>query len=42
LGREQYLQRYDTVCVELHCNVCKEIGGKWYNKQMYDHVAKLV
>ena len=32
LSKEQYIQRHDTVCVELHCNICKEMGGKLYNK----------
>jgi hypothetical protein len=30
------------VCAELHCNMCKEIGGKLYNRQLYGHVQKLV
>ena len=42
LGKEQYIQRHDTVCVELHCNMCKEIGGKSDNKQLYGHVQDLV
>jgi hypothetical protein len=42
LAKEQYIQRHDTVCAELHCNMCKEMGGKLNNKQLYDHVPKLV
>ena len=42
LGREQYIQRHDTVCAELHCNMCKEMGGKLGNKQLGGHVLKLV
>jgi len=42
LAKEQYIQRHDTVCAELHCNMCKEIGGKLYKKQLYGHVPKLV
>jgi len=28
MAKEQYIQRHDAVCAELHCNMCKEIGGK--------------
>ena len=28
LETEQYIQRHDTVCAELHCNMCREMGGK--------------
>jgi hypothetical protein len=42
LAEEQYIKRNDTVCAELHCNICKEIRGKFYNKQRYDHLLKLV
>ena len=42
LAKEQYIKREDTVCVELHSNIWKEIGGKLYNKQWYDLLAKLV
>jgi hypothetical protein len=41
-GNRTYIQRHDTVCAELHCNICKEIGGKLCNKELYDHVLKLV
>jgi hypothetical protein len=46
LAIEQYIQRQDTVCVELHCNICGEMGGnetvntgvamygKWYKQVM--------
>ena len=34
--------RHDTVCAELHCNICKEMGVKLYNEHWYDHVPKLV
>jgi hypothetical protein len=27
LAKGQYIQRHDTVCAELHCNMCEEIGG---------------
>ena len=26
LAKEHYIQRHDTVCAELRCNMCKEIG----------------
>ena len=42
LGKEQYIQRHDAVCAELHCNICEGVGGKLYNKQLYGHVQKLV
>jgi hypothetical protein len=42
LGKERYIQRHDTLCVELHCNICREMGGKLYSKQLYGHVQKLV
>jgi len=28
LGKEQYIQRHDTVCAELHCNIWN--GSYWY------------
>jgi hypothetical protein len=34
MAKEKYVQRYDTVCAEMHCNICKGIGGKLYNKQL--------
>jgi hypothetical protein len=42
MAKDTYIQRHDTVCTERHCNMCKEIGGKLYNKQPYDNVPKLV
>jgi hypothetical protein len=30
------------VCVQLHCNIRKEIGVKLDNEHCYDHVPKLV
>ena len=26
MAKEQYIQRHDRVCGELHCNICKEMG----------------
>ena len=42
LAKRQYIQRHDTVCAELHCNVCKEMGGKLYSKHLCGHVQELV
>ena len=42
LAKEQYIKRRDTVCGQLHFNICKEIGVKLDNKQRYDHVPKSV
>ena len=42
LAEEQYIKRHDTVCVELHFNLCKEIGVKLEDRNRYDHVPKLV
>ena len=41
LSNRVYILRHDTVCAELHCNICKETGGKLDNT-CYDHVPKLV
>jgi hypothetical protein len=38
LAREEYIKRHDTVCPELHFNICKEMGGKLNNEHWYDHV----
>ena len=32
LAKEQYIMRYDSVCAQLHFNICKEIGIKLNNK----------
>jgi hypothetical protein len=42
LAKEQYIKRHDSVCVQLHFNICKEIRIKLNNKQWYDHAPKLV
>jgi len=26
VAKEQYIQRHDTVCAELHCSMCKEMA----------------
>jgi hypothetical protein len=42
LATEQGIKRHVRVCAELHCNICREIGGKLDHKQLYDRVPKLV
>ena len=42
LAEEQYIKRHDRVCVQLHFNICKDIGVKWDNEQWYDYVSKRV
>ena len=33
---------HDTVCAQLHFNICKETGYNWTKKQWYEHVPKSV
>ena len=42
LAKEQYIQRYDRVCAQLHFNIWKEIEVKLDNRHWYDHVPKSV
>ena len=42
LAKEQYIQRHDTVCAQIHFNICKETGVKLDNRHWYDHVPKSV
>jgi hypothetical protein len=42
LAKEQYIQGHYTVRVELHSKICKEKGGKLYNKHQCDYVPELV
>jgi len=35
LAKEQYLNRHDRVCAELHFNICKETGLESDNKHWY-------
>jgi len=42
LAKEQYIKRYDTVCAQLHFNICKETGGQLDKKHWYEHVPKSV
>jgi hypothetical protein len=40
LAKEQYeyIKRHDTVCAEMHWNVCRETGVKLDNKHWCVHV----
>jgi hypothetical protein len=40
--KEQYKKKQDTVCAQLHFNICKEIRVKLDNEHWYDHVPKSV
>jgi len=40
LAKYQCIKRHDRVCVELHFDICKEIGVELDNKHWYDHVPK--
>ena len=42
LAKEQYIKRHDTVCEQLHCNICKETAVQLDNKHRYELVAKSV
>ena len=42
LAKERYIKRHDTVCAELHCNICKEIGVKLDKERWYEHASKLL
>ena len=42
LAKEQYINRHDRLCAQLHLNLCKDIGVKLDNRHWYDHVLKSV
>jgi hypothetical protein len=42
LAKEQYIERHDRVCAQLHFNICKEIGIKLDSELWYEHVPKSV
>ena len=42
LAKEQYIKRHDTVCAQLHFNICKETGVQLDKKHWYEHVPKPV
>ena len=41
LGKGQYIERHDTVCAELHCKMCREIGGN-YKPNIFMAVYRLL
>jgi len=42
LAKEQYIERHDRVCAQLHFNICKETGVQLDKKHWYEHVSKSV
>ena len=42
LAKEHYTKRHDTVCAQLHFNICKETGVQLDKKHWYEHVPKSV
>jgi len=42
LAKEKYIKRHDTVCAQLHFNICKETAVQLDKKQWYEHVPKSV
>ena len=41
LVKEQYIKIHDTVCAQIHFNVCKETGTQLDKKHRYGHVQNL-
>jgi len=42
LAREQYIKRRDSVCAQLHFDICKETGVQLDTKHWYEHVPKSI
>jgi hypothetical protein len=42
LAKEQDIKRHDTLCAEMHFNICKEIGVKLDDEHWCDYVPKAV
>jgi hypothetical protein len=42
LAKEQYVKRHDKVSVQIHFNICKEIGVQLDKKHWYEHVPNSV
>ena len=42
LAKEQYVRQHDKVSVQIHFNICKEIGVQLDKNHWYEHVLKPV
>ena len=42
LAKEKYIKRHDSVCAQLHFNICKETAVQLDKKHWYEHVPKSV
>ena len=42
MNKEQYVKRYDRVCVKIHFTMHKEIGVKLDKESCYEHTPKFV
>jgi hypothetical protein len=42
LAKEQYINRHERVCAQLHFNICMETGVQLDKKHWYEHVPKSV
>jgi hypothetical protein len=42
LAKVQYIKRHDSMCAQLHFNICKETGVQLHKKHWYEHVPKSV
>jgi hypothetical protein len=42
LAKEQYIKRHDSVCAQIHFNICKETGVHSEKKHWYEHVPESV
>ena len=42
MANEQYVQRHDGVCAQLHFNIYQEAGVKLDNEHWYDRLPELV
>ena len=40
LTKKQHIKRNDSVCAQLHFNICKETGVQLDKKHWYEHVPK--
>jgi len=42
MAKEQYIKRHDSVCAQLHFNICKETRVQLDKKHWYEHAPKSV